>query len=259
MRSAAPGASSVTTKARARRRPRARASRAGWRRRRYTRRPALRCSATSGALVSSATALTFSSCSRRHDRLPDAAESADDDMVLERRAVLVGSASPRDRACVNRSPSAAADLRQQRRHHHAQADHRDRRRCELRRHQMAAARERRSRRRRTPPPARAAARPRPPRARDPERAGGQEQDRRLDRDSPSDRPRTIQPTCAATTREIDARADRDEEDAEQQSLERLEVDLDVMPVLGLAEQQAGEERAERHRQAGRAGHARRQR
>ena len=68
--------------------------------------------------------------------------------------------------------------------------------------------------------------------------------------SPASAP-TIQPRGANHER-IDGHADRDEEEAEQQPLERLDVDLDVVAVLGLAEQEAGEERAERGRQAGRA-------
>ena len=49
---------------------------------------------------------------------------------------------------------------------------------------------------------------------------------------------------------IDAHADGEEEHAEQQALERLDRRLDGLAELGLGQQQAGDERAERHRQAG---------
>ena len=50
--------------------------------------------------------------------------------------------------------------------------------------------------------------------------------------------------------EIDLHADGEEEDAEQQRLERLDGRLDRLAVFGFGEQQAGDESAERHRQAG---------
>ena len=49
-------------------------------------------------------------------------------------------------------------------------------------------------------------------------------------------------------REVDAHADGDEEESKQQALERLDVGLELAPVLAFGEQHAGEERAERHRQ-----------
>ena len=49
---------------------------------------------------------------------------------------------------------------------------------------------------------------------------------------------------------VDIHADGEEEDAEQQSLERLDGRLDRLAVFGLGEQQAGDEGAERHGQAG---------
>ena len=45
--------------------------------------------------------------------------------------------------------------------------------------------------------------------------------------------------------EVDLRADRDEEQAEQQALERLDVGLELVAVLAVGEHHAGEERAER--------------
>ena len=50
--------------------------------------------------------------------------------------------------------------------------------------------------------------------------------------------------------EIDVHADREEEDAQQQAAERVDHRLDGAAVLGLRQQQAGDEGAERHRQAG---------
>ena len=50
--------------------------------------------------------------------------------------------------------------------------------------------------------------------------------------------------------EVDRHADRDEEEAHQQALERLDVGLERVAILGAREQHAGEERAERHRHAG---------
>ena len=47
------------------------------------------------------------------------------------------------------------------------------------------------------------------------------------------------------TAEIEPGADRDEEQAEQQPLERLDRHLDLAAELGLGEQQAGDEGAER--------------
>ena len=49
---------------------------------------------------------------------------------------------------------------------------------------------------------------------------------------------------------VDVHADGEEENAEQQALERLDGRFDRLAVFGLGEQQAGDEGAERHRQAG---------
>ena len=43
--------------------------------------------------------------------------------------------------------------------------------------------------------------------------------------------------------------DRDEEQAQQQALERLDVGLELVAVLRVGQQHAGQERAQRHRQA----------
>ena len=48
---------------------------------------------------------------------------------------------------------------------------------------------------------------------------------------------------------IEFGADGDEEQAEQQALERLDRHFDFAPIFGFGEQQAGDEGAERHRQA----------
>ncbi len=50
-------------------------------------------------------------------------------------------------------------------------------------------------------------------------------------------------------REIELGADGDEEQAEQQALEGLDRHLDLAPIFGFGEQQAGDEGAQRHRQA----------
>ena len=51
--------------------------------------------------------------------------------------------------------------------------------------------------------------------------------------------------------EIDRHADRDEKQAEQQTLERLQVGFQRVPVFGIGQQHAGQEGAERHRHADR--------
>ena len=50
--------------------------------------------------------------------------------------------------------------------------------------------------------------------------------------------------------DIDRHADRDEEQADEQALERLDIDADLVAILGLRQHQAGEKRAKRHRQTG---------
>ena len=71
----------------------------------------------------------------------------------------------------------------------------------------------------------------------------------LTRNRPAIRPNTTQGR-ADQHREVRAHADRDEEQAEQQALERLDRGLDLVAVLRLGEQHPAEERAERHRQPG---------
>ena len=50
---------------------------------------------------------------------------------------------------------------------------------------------------------------------------------------------------------VDAGADRDEEQADQQALERLDVAFELVPVFAVGEHDAGQEGAERGRQADR--------
>ena len=57
----------------------------------------------------------------------------------------------------------------------------------------------------------------------------------------------------ASSREVDVHADGEEEQAEQQALERLDGGLDGLAELGLGQQQAGDEGAERHGHAGEPG------
>ena len=54
----------------------------------------------------------------------------------------------------------------------------------------------------------------------------------------------------ASSRKSIAHADREEEDAEQQPLEGLDRRLDGLAELGLGQQQAGDEGAERHGKPG---------
>ena len=71
------------------------------------------------------------------------------------------------------------------------------------------------------------------------------EDRALERehahDDPGDEQRMLHEHA-----EIHAHADGDEEEREQQALERIDRGLDLVAVLGLGEQHAGEERAEGH-------------
>ena len=53
---------------------------------------------------------------------------------------------------------------------------------------------------------------------------------------------------AGSRRQVERHADGDEEQAEQQPLERLDVRLQFMPVLAVGEQHAGEEGAQGRRQ-----------
>ena len=68
--------------------------------------------------------------------------------------------------------------------------------------------------------------------------------------SPSATPSTAR-GMRAKQREIGAHPDRHEEEPHQQPLERLDVGFELVAELGIGEQHAGEERAERHRQADR--------
>ena len=58
-----------------------------------------------------------------------------------------------------------------------------------------------------------------------------------------------QQRLAQQQREVDARTDRDEEHREQQALERLEIHLELVAVFALGQHDAGEEGAERRREA----------
>ena len=57
------------------------------------------------------------------------------------------------------------------------------------------------------------------------------------------------PGCRAIEREIDARTDRDEEEPEEQTFEWLDVRFELHPVFAFREHHAGDERAERRREA----------
>ena len=62
-------------------------------------------------------------------------------------------------------------------------------------------------------------------------------------------PSTTRGASAAMSRKIEAHADGDQEHAEQQAFERVDGDLDLAAEFGLGQQQAGDQRAEFHRQA----------
>jgi hypothetical protein len=82
----------------------------------------------------------------------------------------------------------------------------------------------------------------------PEHARERERHRRLDRNQRHDQACNGE-RLVRDQAEIDRHAHRHEEEAQQQPLERLDIGLDLVPVLGAREQHAGDERAERHRDA----------
>lgn len=89
-------------------------------------------------------------------------------------------------------------------------------------------------------------------ARQPAHAHHGRDDDRLEREQARDRAEQ-QRRRAHDFQRIDRHADRHEEQAHQQSAERVDGDLDLVPELGLREQQSRQQRAERHRQAGQPG------
>ena len=90
----------------------------------------------------------------------------------------------------------------------------------------------------------------------PQRQRQHENDRGLDRDQ-SERKAEREQRPGDDRADVQAGADRHEEQAEQQALERLDRHLDLAPVFGFGQQQSGDECAERHRQAGHRRHDRR--
>ncbi len=90
------------------------------------------------------------------------------------------------------------------------------------------------------------------RARQPEGAGQSEQDHDLDSDEGGGETED-QAGPGDDQSRIDPGPDRDEIEPEQQALERLDRHLDLAAVLGLRQQEPGDEGAERHRQVARRG------
>ena len=76
-----------------------------------------------------------------------------------------------------------------------------------------------------------------------------EEDRRLQHHQPGDAAEHQQ-RLPGDLPDVDAHADREEEDAQQEGLEGLDDGLDDLAVLGLRQQEPGDECAERHRDAG---------
>ena len=211
--------------------------------------------ATSAPLVSNAIHGTFSLSSTRRDGLPDPSEAADHHVIAQLGDLRLRRC--RDRASMRLKPlgDVAREDREQRRDHHAQARDRDRAGRHIQREKIVAAREadhdegefaglRQQQRDLGGGRARHAKQPR-----------GKIEDGRLDHDQAGERQQN--PVQMRPDRpEIDRHADGDKEDAEQQALERLEIDLDLMPVFAFAEQSAGDEGAKRNRQSRRAGRGR---
>jgi hypothetical protein len=76
-----------------------------------------------------------------------------------------------------------------------------------------------------------------------------EGDRGLNGDKADDGGRDLE-RAGADEAEIGGHADREEEEAEQQALEGLDVRLELVAVVGIGEEHAGGEGAERGREAG---------
>ena len=82
-----------------------------------------------------------------------------------------------------------------------------------------------------------------------EQAAERHQQHRLDRHHGQE-PAQHQQRLAPDEAEVDMHADREEEYAEQQAAEGIDHRLDGAAILGLRQQEAGDEGAERHRQVG---------
>ena len=82
-----------------------------------------------------------------------------------------------------------------------------------------------------------------------EQAQQHDQHARLDDDQP-EKPEHDRQRVAPQVGDVEAHADGEEEHAEQEALERFDRRLDGAVILGLGQQQSGDESAQRHRQAG---------
>ena len=182
------------------------------------------------------------------DDLPEAAEAADDHRrVVRRRSCRIPAAA---RAC-SRGISTASDAGEQDRrgHHRGRGDQRGQRRVGRRQRaggdgggeqheaEFAGLRQRQAEAQRVRPvlPAMRASTKAIADLGDQQRRGRRGEQQRL----------------CARQRQIGRHADRDEEEAEQQALERLDVGLQFVAVFRFRQQHAGHEGAERWRQAGR--------
>ena len=192
----------------------------------------------------------------RH-RLPHAAIAGDDHMALQPARLVArrldGLAA---RAVVQLAFDERAEIRQERRHRHGDGgddqhvlahrlgnDVRAHRRGDTdkgeftaRRQQQAGAQRGGQRQR--------------------ERLHQRRQDEEFEHDQANDADRHIDPGLRQHA-EIDLHADGNEEQAQEQPLERLDIRLDLVAELGLRQQQPRKERAQRHGQPGKPGEPRR--
>ncbi len=179
------------------------------------------------------------------DDLPVAAEAGDDHRRLLVDAVVV--ALPADDA----GDQPVGDEQHDRRRGHRDRDGRRQQRDPLAVEDARRLRHREHHERELAPLPEQRAEREPLPLRHAERPGQRDQHRELDADESGDEQQQ-QARMAGDLAEVYRHADGDEEEAEQQALERLDVGLQRAPVLGTREQHAGDERAERHRQSGEA-------
>ena len=141
------------------------------------------------------------------------------------------------------------ERREQRRQGHRQANHDQEQLSGLGRHHLRCHREasRDERELAAPPEHHRQADRRPPREAEGERQPAEHA--RLDERQPDHRAENRQ-GARDDGPGVDLHAYADEEQAEQQALERLDVEFDLVPVGGVGQQQSREEGAEGHRQAG---------
>ena len=185
------------------------------------------------------------------DDLAEAAEAGDDHRGSSARRWL--SKAPRRRAGRASASSQRVQREQQRRRAPSTASTTSTSRSRDRRDRAgrAARRAPNSTKANSPPRGERDAKRRAPSAAAARRARPMsEQDQHLDARAAQRRARARPAARVAAAPRLRRHADGDEEQAEQQALERLDVGLELVAVLGVGEQHAGEEGAERHRQPG---------